>query len=274
MTAKISWFPGHMAQTLRSIDKELKLCDLIIYMLDARAPKSCFNPEYEKFCERKPTLFVVNKVDLVDRAELKEFNKPNYILKNSTRNFSSKQVLDKVNEILAEKIARQRAKGISPILRAVVIGVTNSGKSTFINSMANKAKTLTGNKAGVTRTKQWVAVSDNFWLLDMPGTLYPNLENARVAQNLAYIGAIKDDILDIVSLSKDLLLDLIKINAGSVANRFGIKETLNADEMFSQIALKRGCVARGKVDEIRTARLILDDYRSGKITKKCLDALI
>ncbi|MCQ2382029.1 MAG: 50S ribosome-binding GTPase, partial [Clostridia bacterium] len=155
--------------------------------------------------------------------------------------------------------------GITKTLRVAVIGVTNCGKSTFINNMTNKGKTQTGNRPGVTRTKQWVPITDNLWLLDTPGTLWPALTNQQVARNLAYVGSIKDDIIDTLALSQCLLEDLTKLQPDAVKNRFGVTT-------FEDIAKKRGCLLRGGVLDVRrTAKVILSEFRDGKIGKFNLD---
>jgi ribosome biogenesis GTPase A len=264
-----------MAQTLKMIDKELKLCDAIIYVLDARCPLSCLNPKFDEFIGRKPVLFVLNKIDLADGRVKDAFSaglniKTPYgiITRNSIKSGGTAVIINALKKLLAARIAAAQSHGINKILRAAVIGVTNCGKSTLINNISNKGKTKTENRAGVTRTKQWVTVADNLCLLDTPGTLYPAFTNPQVAKNLAYIGSIKDDILNTMELAEELLTDLPKLQPDCIFARFGACD-------FDGIAKKRGLIMHGGVtDAKRTARTILTEYRDGKIGKFNLDELI
>ncbi len=271
----ISWFPGHMATTLKMIAGELKICDAIIYVLDARCPYSCINPKFQEFMGRKPVLFVLNKIDLaapgIKDQFIKRLNittKYDIITRNSVRSGGRDVVVKALQKLLAEKIKTKSERGINKILRVAVIGVTNCGKSTFINNMTNKSKTLTGNRPGVTRTKQWVAITDNLWLLDTPGTLWPSFSNKQVGLNLAYVGSIKDDILDIEKLSLSLVKDISNLDSSAISDRFGSDD-------FNVIAQKRGCIIKGgQIDTTRASRAILSEYREGKIGKFNLDNLI
>lgn len=260
----IQWFPGHMKSALDMIRAELKLCDLIIYVLDARCPRSCLNPKFEEFTSRKPVLFVLNKADLAKRGA--KFNGAVYL--DSTQSGAGKKVQTAVERLLAERIKAAADKGIKRTVRAVVIGVTNCGKSTLINNLAGKGKALTGDKPGVTKCKQWVAATDFLWVLDTPGTLWPAFESDQIAKNLAYVGSIKDDILDIVALSKSLLADLVKLDKECLFRRFGAEE-------FDAICKKRGYILKGGVlDEERAAKAILTEFRAGKLGKFNLDELL
>lgn len=271
----INWFPGHMAQTLKMIDSELKNCDAIVYVVDARCPRSCINPQFDDFVGRKPVLFVLNKIDLAPNGIKEQFIKSlqiktpyDVITRNSVKSGGTQSVINALQKLLAERIKAKLAHGITKTLRVAVIGVTNCGKSTFINNMTNKGKTQTGNRPGVTRTKQWVSITDNLWLLDTPGTLWPSFTNQQVARNLAYVGSIKDDVLDTVALSQSLLADLTKLQPNAVLSRFGVNT-------FEEIAKKRGCLLRGGVlDVLRAAKIILTEFREGKIGKFNLDELL
>ena len=271
----INWFPGHMAQTLKMIDSELKNCDAIVYVVDARCPRSCINPQFDDFVGRKPVLFVLNKIDLAPNGIKEQFIKSlqiktpyDVITRNSVKSGGTQSVINALQRLLAERIKAKLAHGITKTLRVAVIGVTNCGKSTFINNMTNKGKTQTGNRPGVTRTKQWVSITDNLWLLDTPGTLWPSFTNQQVARNLAYVGSIKDDVLDTVALSQSLLADLTKLQPNAVLSRFGVNT-------FEEIAKKRGCLLRGGVlDVLRAAKIILTEFREGKIGKFNLDELL
>lgn len=271
----INWFPGHMAQTLKMIDSELKNCDAIVYVVDARCPRSCINPQFDDFVGRKPVLFVLNKIDLAPNGVKEQFIKTlqlktpyDVIARNSVKSGGTQPVINALQKLLAERIKAKLAHGITKTLRVAVIGVTNCGKSTFINNMTNKGKTQTGNRPGVTRTKQWVSITDNLWLLDTPGTLWPSFTNQQVARNLAYVGSIKDDVLDSIALSQSLLTDLTKLQPDAVLSRFGVTS-------FEEIAKKRGCLLRGGVLDIRrAAKIILTEFREGKIGKFNLDDLL
>ena len=261
-----------MKSALDEVRAELKICDCIIYMLDARCPKSCVNPKYEEFVARKPVLFVLNKADLAKTSfrEVKgwDIRGDGAVELDSTRTGAGQRVVKAVNEILKSKIQAASAKGIKKTVRAVVIGVTNCGKSTFINNLAAGRKTQAANRPGVTRTKQWVPVTDFLWLLDTPGTLWPKFDNPQVAKNLAYIGSIKDDILDIVAVAKDLLVDLKKLAPACIKNRFDA-------ETFEDICKKRGYILKGGVlDQERAAKAILTEFRAGKLGRFNLDELI
>lgn len=264
-----------MAQTLRMISSELKICDAIIYVLDARCPISCINPKFDEFMGRKPVLFVLNKIDLSPSGVREQFikgvnftTKFDVITRNSIRSGGRDVVIKSLQKLLAEKIQTKLSHGINKILRVAVIGVTNCGKSTFINNMTNKGKTQTGNRPGVTRTKQWVPITDNLWLLDTPGTLWPAFTNKQVGLNLAYVGSIKDEVLNLVDLSESLLSDIEQLQPGAVAQRFGANT-------FAEIAKKRGCILRGEViDTARTAKMILTEFREGKIGKFNFDNLL
>jgi len=254
----INWFPGHMAQTLKMIDTELKNCDAIVYVVDARCARSCINPQFDDFVGRKPVLFVLNKIDLAPNGVKEKFIQSlqlktpyDVITRNSVKSGGTQSVINALQKLLAERIKAKLAHGITKTLRVAVIGVTNCGKSTFINNMTNKGKTQTGNRPGVTRTKQWVSITDNLWLLDTPGTLWPSFTNQQIARNLAYVGSIKDDIVDTIALSQSLLTDLTKLQPEAVLSRFGVTS-------FEEIAKKRGCILRGGVLDVRrAAKMIL-----------------
>lgn len=244
------------------------MCDLIIYMLDARCPLSCLNPKFDELVARKPVLFILNKVDLAPSKTFFKAGSPVLEL-NSTLTGAGKKALDAINRLLHTKIAASKEKGINRTVRAMVIGVTNCGKSTFINNLVGKSKALVGDKPGVTRVKQWLEVrGSNVWLLDTPGTLWPQFSNPQIAKNLAYVGSIKDEVLDLVHIAKDLLLDLSRLDATCVLKRF------EADT-FEGICRKRGYILKGGVlDEERAAKAILTEFRAGKLGRFNLDALL
>ena len=278
----INWFPGHMASALRMISDQLKLCNVIIYVLDARCAVSSLNPKFDSLVDRKPVLFVLNKIDLAPPNTLSSFLQNEQVKKiysrkgefvhtvtlDSTTSGTSKKVTTAVEKILQSQILAAKEKGITKTIRAIVIGVTNCGKSTLINNLANKGKTQTGDKPGVTKTKQWVAtIHPHFYLLDTPGTLFPALDNQKSTKNLAYAGSIRDEAIDFIALAKHLLVDLERLRPGCINARFGATE-------FNDICKKRGYIIRGGLlDEERAAKAILTEFRSGKIGKFNLDEL-
>lgn len=276
----IQWFPGHMTKALREMEKEIKNVDLIFYCLDARAPLSCLNPKLSNLAKNKKIIYVLNKSDLVDERNLDKFKKmltkdnSIAISINSVESNSTKILYDKAKLLLKDKFEQNKAKGLSYSIKAMVVGVPNVGKSTLINNFCKKAKTTTGNKPGVTKGKQWVAVDDCLVLLDTPGTLWPSFENEKTAKNLAYIGSIKDNVLDITDLAFYFIKDLVKINKKALEDRYEITINQNQEiiEIFDDICLKRKCLLKqGELDYDRCAALILDDFRKGRLGKIVLD---
>ena len=277
---KINWFPGHMKSALDTMEKEMKNVDLIIYVLDSRAPFSCLNPSFDKIASKRPVIYVLSKCDLADDAET-EFWK-NYFSKkensacvvvNSTVSGSAKIIKSKMKEMLTKKTEWNKRKGLNIPFRAMVIGVPNSGKSTLINNLASKGKTVTGDKPGVTRGKQWVAIEDNINLLDTPGTLWPDISDEIVGTRLAFIGSIKNDVLDIATLGLDFVGTMQQTHPEKLKSRYGV-DVINKLplEIFEEICLKRGFITRGReIDYERGAIGILDDFRKGRIGKITLD---
>lgn len=277
----INWFPGHMTKALRMMEKELDVVDVIIYVLDGRAPFSCENPSFKNITKNKPIVYVINKIDLSNEEQIKKWQK--YfsegenrlcVLLNSTLSNSSKIIKDCMNKLLIKKLEKNKKKGINIPLRAMVIGVPNCGKSTLINNLCGKGKAITGDKPGVTRGKQWVKIDEGIEMLDTPGTLWPDLENDKVAHNLAYIGSIKEEVLDISSLALDFISDLNKIDKSILTNRYNIEFDENDEliDIYEKICKKRGFVLKGNnYDYERCARALFDDFRKGRLGKITLD---
>ena len=277
--AKINWFPGHMAKALRDMAEEVKKVDMIIYVLDARAPKSSVNPEFLAIIGNKPILYVLNKSDMVEAHHLDEFKayfkqeNTEVIDLNSTQTWAIKKIEPIMIKLCKEKLEKYKAKGFKINLRAMVLGIPNSGKSTLINNLCGVKKAITGDKAGVTRGKQWLSLKNGFEVLDTPGTLWPNITNQQMAQNLAFIGSIRNEVVDMGELAVDLLNYLKKHHKDSLMQKYNIKnDSLTAIEMLEHIAQQKHYLLKGaEPDYERTCFAIIDDFRKGKFGKIVLD---
>lgn len=276
----IQWFPGHMTKALREMEKEIKFVDLIFYCLDARAPLSCLNPKLSKLAGNKKIIYVLTKADFVNESSLEKFKKAltsqNSIAVsiNSTQSNSSKILYSKAVALLKDKTEQMKSKGLNYSIKAMVLGVPNVGKSTLINNFCRKSKTITGNKPGVTKGKQWVVVDEGLTLLDTPGTLWPSFENDKTARNLAYIGSIKDDVIDINDLAFYFIKDIVKIDKSILENRYNITISDPTDtlQIFDEICVARKCLLKqNELDYDRCAKLIIDDFRKNKLGKIILD---
>ncbi len=274
----INWFPGHMKKTLDQMQQNVKLCDCIIYVLDARAPKSCFNPKIDAIVGHKPILYVLNKADLADDGKTQKFidkfkqeGKVAISLVSSGAGARNK-ILSGLEKLLANKIEKNQQKQINAMYKVMVIGVPNTGKSSIINAMATKTKAITGNKAGVTKSVQWVRCG-NFAFLDTPGTLWPKFEDNLVAMKLAFSGAINDDVLELEELGLELIKFLMQIAPEMVQSRYGKWDNNLEDiENYDNFARKRGWILRaGEVDYLRAGKGFLEDFRSGRVGKITLD---
>ena len=272
----INWFPGHMNRSLREMEEKIRLVDAVVYVLDSRAPFSCINPELDRISEGKPVVYVLNKAALVEAADLSCWiarlsGSGKYALKlDSTATNASKILAEKLREVCADKIAKKKARGINAVIRAMVIGVPNSGKSTLINNLCGKAKTLTGNKAGVTRGQQWVRVTPYLEVLDTPGTLYPKLDDRTVALDLAFVGSIRDEVLDIYGLAAELVKRLAP--SGAIERRYGVVPSADEHETLTDIARARGFLVKGgETDDERAAYAVIDDFRKGRMGKIILE---
>lgn len=278
---KIQWYPGHMAKAKRSIRNDLSLVDLVIEVLDARCPESSRNPDIDSFAKDKARIMLLNKADLADKSITKDFSeyfraKGFYSMEIDARSRSSLKRLNAlIDEACAPIVERNKKKGIqTPIIRAMVLGIPNVGKSTFINSFVGKAMTKTGNKPGVTRGNQWIKVNPHVQLLDTPGITWPKFEREIVGMNLAIIGSINDQIINIDELVFYLIKYLIRYYPDALAQRYGdsIRGMDDALPVFDEIARRRGCVKKGgDSDYTRTARLILDDFRGGRLGELTLE---
>ncbi len=268
----IQWYPGHMTKTKRLIEENIKLVDIVIELVDARAPYSTKNPDIDKLAQNKHKVIVLNKSDLADENITKKWIEW-YSTQNvrvvpiiATSGKGIKEVTQAAEDLLRERVERDLARGrIYRPVRAMIVGIPNVGKSTFINSLVGKGSTKTGDKPGVTRGKQWVKIKKGFELLDMPGILWPKFENQEVAKRLAYIGSINDNILDHREIAIQLLELGISRFKQKIEDRYKIIVSEDGYETFKKIALKRGLlISGGEIDELRTAQILLDEFRSGK----------
>lgn len=281
----IQWYPGHMTKAKRAMQEDLKLIDLIIEIVDARIPYSSRNPDIDELGKNKARLILLNKSDLASEtwndAWAKWFLQQGFhvVKVNSKTGAGLKQIGGVVQEACREKIERDRKRGIlNRPVRAMVVGIPNVGKSTFINSFAGKACTKTGNKPGVTKGNQWIRLNKSLELLDTPGILWPRFENQEVGKRLAFVGSINDEILN----KEELALDLLKFMMGQypevLKERYGIiKESEETDQQIpvgalEQIAKSRACLLKGNVyDYERAAGLFIDDYRNGRLGRMTLE---
>ncbi len=270
-----------MAKSLRMMEENVKLVDLIFYVVDARAPISCINPAFEPIIKGKKIVYVLNKADLVTDSDLSFWlNKlkdrgDDAIAVVGTVAKSAQALGAIARRLCKDKLDRLANKGIKATVRAMVIGVPNSGKSTLINNLCGKASALTGNKAGVTRGKQWVRITDYFEVLDTPGTLYPKLSDVKAANRLAFIGSIKDEVVDKNELALNLIGDLTKIDPNIIINKYKVDIGDDMLQVMSDIARRKGHLLRGNEPDIdRTSIAFIDDFRKGRLGKICLDTEI
>jgi len=279
----IQWYPGHMTKAFRLMEKEIKIVDVIIYVLDSRAPFSCVNPKFETLIGDKTIIYVFNKCNLGEKSKIdgwinKFFRKENTrcITLNSTASGSGKKVESAIVDLLQPKIEKFKAKNMNTTLRAMVLGVPNCGKSTLINNLCGKAKTVTGNKPGVTKGKQWVRIASGIELLDMPGTLWPAFDNTQVAKHLAYIGSIKEEVIDIPELAIEFIKDMRKINKTILEDRYSItiEEDFTDLEVLELICESRKFKVRGgDYDYDRGCYAIISDFKQGKMGSITLESV-
>lgn len=273
----IQWFPGHMTKAMRMMEESVKVCDGIIYVLDARCPASSYNKNLKKTFGSRPVLYVLNKCDLAD-GKVDEFVRfiresgEECIKLNAVNANSRRDITGAIAKLVAEKQQKSAAKGYNRIFRFMVCGVPNTGKSTLINLLSREKRAATGDKAGVTRGKQWIRC-DGFELLDTPGTCPPAFENQKLAARLAFVGSINDDILDMDDISLALLKELAEKYPQNLAERYGIEPGAPL-EMLEGVCRRRGFMLRGgEFDYERGERAVVDDFRKGRLGKITLDDL-
>ena len=273
------WYPGHMTKAKRMMQENIKLIDLVIELVDARIPMSSRNPDIDELGKNKARLILLNKSDLAEDRQndawAEYFRKKGYsvVKVNSKRGGGIKSIQGVIQEACKEKIERDRKRGIlNRPVRAMVVGIPNVGKSTFINALAGKACAKTGNKPGVTKGKQWIRLNKNVELLDTPGILWPKFEDQQVGLKLAFIGSIKDEILNTEELAGELIKFLTTHYAGILSEKYGIEEQEDAYGCLMEIAKNRHCLLRGnELDTEKAAMILTDDFRNGRLGKITLE---
>lgn len=273
------WYPGHMTKAKRMMQENIKLIDLIIELVDARAPVSSRNPDIDELGKNKARMIILNKADLAEERWndmwADYFHQKGYeVVKMNSRNSGKmKSVHGGIQEACKEKIERDRKRGIlNRPVRAMVVGIPNVGKSTFINSLAGKACAKTGNKPGVTKGKQWIRLNKQVELLDTPGILWPKFEDQEVGLRLALIGAIKDEILQTEELAVELIRFLSENYPGVLEEKYEIDGSEDVYRLLEQVAESRNCLVRGnQYDTEKAALLLLDDFRNGKLGRLTLE---
>ena len=273
------WYPGHMTKARRMMQENIKLIDLIIELVDARVPLSSRNPDIDELSKNKARLILLNKADLAEERMNDEwveyFKEKGYsaVKVNSKKGGGIKSIQSVIQEACKEKTERDRKRGIlNRPVRAMVVGIPNVGKSTFINALAGKACAKTGNKPGVTKGKQWIRLNKNVELLDTPGILWPKFEDQQVGLKLAFIGSIKDEILQTEELAAELVRFLKSEYPGVLEEKYDIPEADDVYECIRNIAESRHCLVRGsELDTEKAAAILLDDFRGGRLGRITLE---
>lgn len=282
----INWYPGHMAKTRKQIMQDLKLVDIVIELLDARIPIASQNPDIAEITNGKKKVIILNKCDLADENQNKlwveYFNKKGItaILTDSNSGKGIEESIRQIEKVMEDNMKAQAEKGrIGRKIRAMILGIPNVGKSSYINRISKRTTAGVGNKPGVTRQKQWIRINEKVELLDTPGVLWPKFESEEVALHLAFTGTIKEDILERTEIAYYLVKFLLENNIKQLCERYKIEkayieQTLNQErpeneniyEIMLEIGRKRGCIiSGGNIDEEKTARIILDEFKNGKL---------
>ena len=274
------WYPGHMTKAKRMMQENIKLIDLIIELVDARIPMSSRNPDIDELGKGKSRIILLNKSDLADAGLNQEwesfFKEKGYFVQplNAKTGAGIKNIQALVQESCKEKIERDRKRGIiNRPVRAMVVGIPNVGKSTFINSFAGKACAKTGNKPGVTKGKQWIRLNKNLELLDTPGILWPKFEDQKIGERLALIGSINDEILHVDELAVALIRNLKNSYLDLLEKRYDITIDEDAYDTLKKIAIARKCLQKGELPDVdRASSMLLEDFRSGKLGRITLES--
>ncbi|MBQ2898099.1 MAG: ribosome biogenesis GTPase YlqF [Clostridia bacterium] len=270
----IQWFPGHMTKTRKQITEDLKLVDIVYELVDARLPLSSRNPEIDKILNQKPRIVILNKSDLADskaNALWIDYFKSQGIkavLVSCPKNIGF-DVLEKETKLtLNDKLEARKAKGITGGgIKVMIVGIPNVGKSTLINKLSGRASTKTGDRPGVTKSKQWISAQNGFQLLDTPGILWPKFEDENVGLKLAFSGAIRDEIMDVEELAVHLISFLSNKYQSALQDRYGLVDFYKHPyEVLGDLGRKRGCViSGGEVDTVRASNILLDEFRASKL---------
>lgn len=277
----IQWYPGHMTKTRRMMEETISLVDIVIELVDARIPYSSKNPDLDHLARNKHRIILLNKSDLADdRAtaiwEAYFVEKGFRVIRmNALKGNGMGEVTEVARDLMKEKVERLRARGrINVPIRSMIVGIPNVGKSTFINKYVGKITAKTGDKPGVTRGKQWIKLKKDFELLDTPGILWPKFEDQQVGLKLAFTGAINDDILDAQTMATQFIAHMMKRNPECICKRYGVEigEDTQAHEVLEAIAISRGFKLKGdEPDQQRAAKILLDEFRGGKLGKITLE---
>ena len=292
--ASFNWYPGHMAKTKREITEDLKLIDVVVELLDSRIPLSSQNPDIAGLTKDKKKIIVLNKADLADEAQNKAwknyFNKKGQvcILTDSNLGKGINEVTKAIEEIMKEDLLKFAEKGrTGRKIKAMILGIPNVGKSSIINRIIKSNKLAAHNKPGVTKKKQWIRVNNNIELLDTPGVLWPKFEDENTALNLAFTGTIKDDVLEQTEIAFRLIKFLLENYRQNVVDRYKMSseylekklsqdqpENFNIYEIMQEIGKKRGAIiSGGNIDDEKTAKIILDDFRSGRLGRITIERI-
>ena len=293
-STSINWYPGHMAKTKREISEDLKLIDVVVELLDSRIPMSSQNPDIAELTKGKKKIIVLNKTDLADNMQneawKKYFNLNGQvcILTDSNLGKGINEVTKAIEKIMKEDLDKFAEKGrTGRKIKAMILGIPNVGKSSFINRIVKTNRLEVGNKPGVTRKKQWISINDKINLLDTPGVLWPRFEDEKTALNLAFTGTIKDDVLEQTEIAYQLLKFLLENYRQNIIERYKmtleyIEKTLSQDQpenfniykIMQEIGKKRGAIiSGGEIDDEKTAKIILDDFRSGRLGRITIERI-
>lgn len=276
---QLQWYPGHMTKAKRAMQEDIRLIDVILELVDARIPASSKNPDINQLANNKSRVILLNKSDMADpdllEPWMRYYEKQGYLALavNAKKRNELKQVHSLIQKACREKIERDRKRGIKnrPV-RAMIVGIPNVGKSTFINSFAGRACTKTGNKPGITRGKQWIRLNPQVELLDTPGILWPKFENQTVGQRLAFVGSIKDELLSSAELALELITFLKQEYPDTLQRHYQVDETREGVPILEELALRRGCLNKGNEPNLdKAAFLLLDDFRNARLGRITLE---